>query len=76
MVIPYEMGWLLNCVTVMIPIKTKLLHDDENNFFLDNDKFRESLHKYCMSGMYLGNAELMGLKLKCSDRCGPPMFSI
>lgn len=33
MVISYKVGWFLNCATVMIPIKTKLLHDDENIFF-------------------------------------------
>lgn len=52
MVISQEMGWLLNCATV-ISIKNNSYIVKTTCFFLYNDKFGKSLHRYCMSGMYL-----------------------
>lgn len=48
-----EMGWLLNCAAGMVPIRNNSYMMMKTTFVLCNDKFGKSLHRYCMSGMYL-----------------------
>lgn len=53
MAISPEMGWLLNCAAVTVPIRNDSYMMMKTTFVLCSDKFGKSLHRYCMSGMYL-----------------------
>lgn len=70
MVISYEMGWLLNCATVMIPIKKNfyMMKTTFFFFFVIWKKPSQVLHEW---NALRKAAELVGLKLKHGDRCGP-----